>query len=178
MDLTSLKTPQKADLLISFMDIQNFIGIGRELTDPLKLFDLLNAMARAVIEEVEGTSGLVVKFIGDSCLTVFPEEDADAAIRVILAVKQKVEKLLSGMGFPNKLRVTAHCGEAAIGPYGYGGNIRLDVFGESVNTAAMLGRGEHRGKLILSPQAFRKLSPEARKMFHKHTPPIVYVAED
>jgi hypothetical protein len=48
--------------------------------------------------------------------------------------------------------------------------------GEAVNIASMLGRGEHRGRLVISPQVFRKLSPETRKSFRKFTPPIVYVA--
>jgi hypothetical protein len=30
---------------------------------------------------------------------------------------------------------------------------------------------------VISPQAFRKLSPATRKSFHKYTPPVVYVAE-
>jgi class 3 adenylate cyclase len=177
MDLISVQKPQKADLLVCFMDIQNFLAISHDVSDPLKLFDLLNAMARSIIEEVEGTPGLVIKFIGDACLIVFPEDAVDAGVGILLSIKAKVEKLLSNLGYPNRLRVTAHFGEAAIGPYGFGRHIRMDVFGDCVNTAAMLGRGEHKGRLIISPQAFRKLSPQTRKKFHKHTPPIVYLAE-
>jgi class 3 adenylate cyclase len=69
-----------------------------------------------------------------------------------------------------------HFGETAIGPFG--GSTELDVMGDSINVAARLGRGEHRGRFIISPQAFRKLKPETRKVFHKHTPPVVYVADE
>jgi class 3 adenylate cyclase len=177
MDLTSLKKPQKANLLVSFMDIQNFLAISHGIPDPLKLFDLMNTVARAIVEEVEGTPGLVVKFIGDACLVVFPEDAVDAGVHVLIAIKAKVEKLLSDSGFPNKLRVTAHFDEAVIGPYGWGDHIRMDVLGDGVQIAATLGRGEHKGMLIISPQAFRKLSAQMRKKFHKYTLPIVYVAE-
>ena len=177
MDLISIKKPTKVNLLVSFMDIENFMSIAHGVPDSLKLFEMLNEMARAIIEEFEGTPGLVIKFIGDACLAVFPEAAADAGVLVLLAVKEKVEKLLSGFGFKNRLRVTAHFGEAAIGPYGWGDHVRLDVFGDSVQIAATLGRSEHKGRLIISPQAFRKLSSKTRKMFHKYTPPIVYVAE-
>jgi hypothetical protein len=29
--------------------------------------------------------------------------------------------------------------------------------------------------MALSPQAFRKLEPETRKLFKKHTPPVTYI---
>lgn len=54
-----------------------------------------------------------------------------------------------------------------------GGLAQLDVIGETVNVCATL---PHQG-VTLSPQAFRRLRPEHRKMFHRHTPPITYRPE-
>ena len=39
----------------------------------------------------------------------------------------------------------------------------MKFIGDTVNIAASLGRGEHRGRLIISPQVFRKLSLPSRR---------------
>ena len=54
----------------------------------------------------------------------------------------------------------------------------VDIFGEAINTAFTVDRRSHRGRLVISPQAFRRLAPETRKRFHRHTPQIVYVADE
>ena len=53
-----------------------------------------------------------------------------------------------------------------------------DVFGPTVNNAAMVDRRQQRGRFVMTPQAFRSLKPDTRKRFHKHTPPVVYLAEN
>jgi class 3 adenylate cyclase len=178
MEFSNISTPQKAELLIAFLDIQNFMSIGQKLSDPVSIFELMDKVACLIIEEIEGTAGLVLKFIGDACMIVFPEEYADVGVNSIISIKSKVERLLAGLGHATRLRVNVHFGETAIGLLGKGKCRRLDIYGDAVNIAAVLGRGEHRGRLLISPQAFRKLSLETRKRFHKFTPPIVYVAEE
>lgn len=178
MDFSKVTTPQKANLLVSFMDIQGFLGIAQKLKDPLDQFSLLSGFARMVIHDVESTSGRVIKFIGDSALVVFPEEAVDQGVKTLLALKARLEGYLSEKGFANRLRITAHFGEVAIGLLGEGHCRQLDILGDSVNTAAMLERAGHGGRLVISPQAFRKLSPSTRKLFHRFTPPQVYLAEE
>jgi hypothetical protein len=58
------------------------------------------------------------------------------------------------------------------GPFGAAGARRFDVIGKAVNTAATLADGSG---VTLSVSAFRKLGPELRRRFHKHTPPITYI---
>jgi adenylate cyclase len=177
MDFSSLTQPRMADLLISFMDIQGFSGMARSLETPLALFEALDGWARLVVAGIEAAGGRVVKFIGDECLVVFTEDAVDEGVRALIDVKAKAEAYLAARGFPTKMRVTAHFGAVAVGPFGAGGCRLIDVLGDTINVAASLGRGEHRGRLVISPQAFRKLSPATRKGFHKYTPPIVYMAE-
>ena len=57
MDISAISKPQKADLLVSFLDIQNFSGISRTLPDPLALFDLLDSVAVLMTRELEGAGG-------------------------------------------------------------------------------------------------------------------------
>ena len=177
MEFSTLTAPVKGDFLIAFADIQNFLGLAKGIPDSLDLFNLLNGIARNMIECIEGTPGKIVKFIGDACLIVYPEGSVDIGIERILLLKKKCEQYLAGLGFSNKLRISAHYGEAAIGQFGQGCYQQIDILGDSVNTASAIGRGEHRGRLVISPQLFRKLSSFNRKAFHKYTPPIVYIAD-
>ena len=67
--------------------------------------------------------------------------------------------------------IQAHFGPVVAGLYGPAGDQRFDVLGMTVNTAARL---ESRG-VSLSVDTFRKLSPETRRRFQKHTAPTVYI---
>ena len=170
----SITRPQKADLLICFCDVEGFTAISRAKPDPLELFELLDGFARGMRGAVEGSAGRVVKLIGDSALIVFPADAADAGMQILLDLKRRLERYLARQGAKARVLFQVHVGEVAVGPFGGGG---LDVMGDQVNVTARLGRGEHRGAFVISPQAFRRLRPATRKLFHKHTPPIVYVAE-
>ena len=178
MDFSKVTTPQKVSLLISFMDIQGFLGIAQKLKDPLDLFALLNYLAKVIVHDVDATAGRVIKFIGDSALVVYPEEAADQGVNALIALKALVRLPLSQKGYPTTIRMTAHFGEVAMGLLGEGTCRHLDILGEAVNTAALLERTGHGGRLIISPQAFGKLSPSTRKLFHTFTPPQVYLAEE
>jgi len=57
------------------------------------------------------------------------------------------------------------------GLIGAHGNKQPDVYGETVNTAATM----QSNGIAVSPQVFRLLSPAARKLFKKHTPPVTYI---
>ena len=174
MRLDSLSQPVTIDLLVSFADLEDWMGMVRSLGDPIDAFRLMDSLDKSIGPIVEEAGGIVVKTIGDSWLIAFPSEAADAGIRALLKVKEAVERALKERGFKNRLRVVAHLGSAVAGPFGAAG--RLDIYGETINTAANIGRGEHRGRLVISPEAFRSLSPDTRKLFRRHTPAIVYLA--
>lgn len=75
----------------------------------------------------------------------------------------------NGMSCSHYFKV--HFGPVMAGPIGTRTDKRLDVFGETVNIAATLKAGG----IAITPQVFRKLAPETRKLFKKHTPPITYI---
>jgi adenylate cyclase len=164
----------KIRALICFTDISGFTGISRS-KDPEEAYRILREFAAISTEEVQDTTGCIVKYIGDSSLIVFPEEDADRGVRTLLELKDRLDEILENRGYAQKVGFSLHCGELYV--------MRLppfdsfDVVGDAVNIAATLDRGRNRGKLIVSPQVFRKLKPETRKRFHKFTPPVVYTAE-
>jgi len=175
MDFSKISNPQKVNLLISFIDITS---TSQKLADSILLFELINSFAHAIIETMHNTSGRIIKFVGDTCLIIFPEDSVDEGVLTIKSIKERCDKLFIQKGIPAKLSINIHFGEVAIGQIGYGEYQSIDIFGDAVSITSKLPRGEHSGKLIISPQTFRKLSPTTRKYFHKYTPPILYIAED
>ena len=176
-DFHSITKVQKANLLICFYDIANFSSISRSKVDSIEIFELLNGMAKITYNAVNNSTGYVVKFIGDSALLIFPESSIDEGASLLLSLKEKLEEFFQAKGFSIKVAFNLHFGEVALGPFGNDSHTTLEVFGDHVNATAALAKGQHRGRFVISPQVFRKLSPETRKKFHKYTPPIVYLAE-
>jgi len=173
--LDALVEPRKLDLLICFCDIVNFTAVARATPEPLDVFRLLSGMASLMAGLVAPTNGRIIKFIGDSALIVFPETNTDEGVRLLLDMKSRMEHYLAQKGSRCTVRFQLHVGEAAVGRFGDTGAI--DVMGDAVNVTARLGSREDRGMFVISPQAFRKLEPNTRKLFHRFTPPIVYVAK-
>src|SRR5207237_10013877 len=112
--------------------------------------------------------------IGDAALLVFPEDAVDRGVEGLLQLKDTVDDLMQERGWDCRLAVKAHFGTTVAGPFGAAGAKRFDVIGKAVNTAASL---DSTG-VTLSVEAFRKLSPDMRTRFKKHTPPITYLRND
>ena len=103
-------------------------------------------------------------------MAVFPESAVDRAVEMLLGLKQSVDALLVNGGWECRFRAKVHFGSAIAGSFGEPGGKRYDVIGKAVNTAAAL---DSTG-VALSVAAFRKLGPELRKRFKRHTPPVTY----
>jgi adenylate cyclase len=166
----------QTNLLIAFIDIARFVDVAKKF-EGLELYDLMNGMAITAIRLIKKSPGRIVKFIGDSMLIIFPEESVDEGVLTILELKEAIIAYFKSYGLDIKLHVGVHVGEAIVGPYGEKPHKSIDVFGDSVNRAAILAGSAYKGKFVITPQAFRKLRPETRKKFHKFTQPIVYIAE-
>ncbi len=155
-------------------------GFGR-LTRSMDLGDqavLLKDFAKLTWKHISLHKGVLIKYIGDSALGYFPADRVDEGVQALLDMKRDVETNLKIGGTALKIRIGAHYGPfglASFEPFD-----QPDLLGETVNIAAMLGSGgqsSHRDRLILTPEAFRKLGPQMRKTFHKFTEPVVYLAE-
>ena len=153
-------------LLIVFADLTRYSAQAMCVTD-LELADVMNGHYARVTSHIEGGGGRVVKFIGDAALAVFPEEAAGRGVEAMLALKEEVDEAFARANWMCRLVVKVHFGEVVAGDFGG----RFDVLGKHVNAAAML---DSLG-VSLSVEAFRKLPPDLRKRFKKHTPPITYI---
>lgn len=160
-------------LLIAFVDLTRFFVQSQRVTD-VELADTLDAFYETVAVPVEKAGGRVVKYLGDAALVVFPEDAVDRGVEALLQLKDVVDELMERRRWDCRLTVKAHFGTVVAGPFGAAGAKRFDVIGKAVNTTATLeGVG-----LTLSVPAFRKLGPELRRRFRKHTPPITYIRHE
>jgi class 3 adenylate cyclase len=164
----ALDSPIQANVLVAMCDCSRFMQSTKGRSSA-ELFADLNDFYILVDDAVQAAGGLVVKFMGDAALIVFPEELADQGIMALLDIKASVDRWLQDRPIGHSLYVNAHFGEATLGRMGRAGH--LDVIGETVHIAATLGS---RG-FGISQQAFRQLTPEHRQLFHKFTPPVMYL---
>jgi adenylate cyclase len=172
MDVTANARAQR-ELIIVFVDLSVFTkdASSREET---AIAEIIDAYYERVAAGVSAAGGAVVKFIGDGALLVFPHERADDALAALFALRREIDGWLAKEGWSSRLTVRAHSGSVIAGGFGARDAKQFDVIGNCVNVAARLPRPYH-----ITPQVFRLLSPDARKRWKKHTPPITYIpAED
>ena len=168
--LDRIDAPRAADFLVAFSDLTAFSRFARSRS-PQELFDTLSDYYEFVGEVIENAGGKVVKFIGDACLIAFTEEQVDEGVLALKELKDAGDAWLEGRGASCRHQIAADFGPVFCGPVGTREDKRFDVFGEAVNTAAVL---KSKG-FAMTPQVFRRLAPATRKQFKKHTPPITYI---
>ena len=170
MSVLPLASRAEVPLLIAFADLTRFAATAATVEDA-ELATTVDAFYERVGARIDAAGGVVIKFIGDAALIVFDAEHVDAGVEALLSLKEDVDRFFEQKGWPCRLVVKAHFGAAVAGPFGTASEKRFDVLGKAVNTAAML---DSTG-LALSADAFRKLRPETRRRFKKHTPTITYI---
>jgi len=162
-------------LLVAFADLLRYTAQVDRLPDA-EVARVMTAYYALAGSTMASGGGRVVKFIGDAMLAVFPAERSEDGVVALLNLKDAADELMVQQGWDCRLVVKAHFGPVAAGLFPVGSEERYDVLGRTVNIAARLEAG---AGFALSAEAFRRLGPEARRRFKKHTPPITYIrAED
>jgi class 3 adenylate cyclase len=164
----ALSAPLQANVLVAMCDCSRFMQSTKGRTSA-ELFADLNEFYVLIEDAIGAAGGHVVKFMGDAALVIFPEDLADQGIMALLDLKSTVDRWLQDRPIGQNLNINVHFGDATLGRMGRVGS--LDVIGETVAIAATLGSRS----FGLSQQAFRCLTPEHRKLFHKFTPPVMYL---
>lgn len=168
-------SPAETTLLIGVSDLSGFTRATAGMGAACDLFRLMDEYAEWVGDLVAGSGGRVVKFIGDGVLMSWPVAAADAGVAALLRLRHEGDAWWAARGLAAcRHDVKAHVGNVACGLLGVRDDKRPDLIGSGVNACFLLkGHG-----FVLSPQAFRALSPETRRHFKKHTPPVVYIPLD
>jgi len=157
-------------LLVAFVDLTGFALQSTRVIDT-ELADAVDGYYQRVTERIAAAGGRVVKYIGDGTLVVFDADDTEPGVAALLDVKLLVDRYFEGLGWPCRATVKAHVGTVIAGPYGPPDDLRFDVIGTTVNTAAMLDTSG----VALSAEAFDRLSPAMRQRFKEHTSPVTYL---
>ena len=149
------ETPVRMSLVIAFADIAGFAKHAAKLEDE-EVFAWMNAFYGRVETAVSAADGLVVKYIGDAVLMVFPGDRAAGAVQCLAELRNETNAWLADVAPDTSLGVKAHLGEPIAGLIGSGENRRFDVLGNAVNdTARLKGHG-----LILSETLRRAIDAD------------------
>jgi class 3 adenylate cyclase len=171
MPWLDITIPTETNLLVGFYDLTGYMRLSDQIDDKSLLehksgyFDFTGGI-------IEAEGGLFLKAMGDAGLADFQSEDAEWGVGAFLWVKAEGDQWLREHGLMIVAVVKIHLGPVMLGLVGSPLRKRIDIYGKTVNTAALLGS---KG-FAMSPQVFRKLGPESRKRFKKHTPPVTYIA--
>ena len=167
---TEIQELQEINLLVSFCDIKGFFGYCQGKS-PLEIATFLDEFYELVGDIIEEAGGQVLKFLGDAALIIFAKEDVNRGVVALKKLQEESDAWLKVRNTPCRNIIKVHFGPVAIGLVGKRHNKQVDVFGMTVNTAAKIPSYG----LSITPQVFRQLDPETRKLFKKHTPPIRYI---
>lgn len=160
-------------LLVAFVDLTRFMAQSRRVSDA-DIAATLDSYYERVAAAAEAAGGQLVKIFGDGALIVFDEDAVDRGVQALLELKESIDGFMGERGWDCRLTVKAHFGTVIAGEFGAAGAKRYDVIGKAVNTSATLdGAG-----VTLSVEAFRKLAPELRRRFRKHTQSVTYIRNE
>ncbi|MBC8311761.1 MAG: adenylate/guanylate cyclase domain-containing protein [Candidatus Marinimicrobia bacterium] len=123
--------------IVCFTDISGFHEISKN-TD-IEIHKFLNAYYQQVGDVAISLSGEIIKYIGDSMLIIFPPSHPNTIVDKLTHLCHEFIVLLNKFGINNHhhLMVGLAMGEIKIGSIGHPSKIQKDVFGLTVNHAAM-----------------------------------------
>ncbi|HEY9661284.1 MAG TPA: adenylate/guanylate cyclase domain-containing protein, partial [Allocoleopsis sp.] len=149
-------------MAVMFSDIRSFTTISESMT-PKENFAFVNAYLKRVSPEIRNNHGLIVKFLGDGMMAVFPEgaDDAIAAgVAMFRTVEQYNKKRQQDGWVPINVGIGVHVGHMMLGMVGEDNRMQGDAFSDNVNlTARLEGLTKFYGvSLLISEQALANLS--------------------
>ncbi len=149
-------------MAIMFSDIRSFTTLSETMT-PKENFAFVNAYLKCVSPEIRNNHGLIVKFLGDGMMAVFPDgaDDAVAAgVAKLKAVAQYNEARHQDGWLPIHVGIGIHFGQMMLGMVGEANRMQGDAFSDNVNlTARLEGLTKFYGvSLLISEQTLNHLS--------------------
>jgi class 3 adenylate cyclase len=140
----------------------------------VEVTELVHRFYAAAAALVESHGGRVVKFVGDGCLAIFPEDVAPVAVACAVDFADIAHELSEAFGVALDVGANVHLAMVVEGSFGVGASAAFDVMGVGVLHAFRMGAGP--GVRISEP-VYRKLPNDQRRGWRKHQPPATYVRE-
>lgn len=153
-------------MAVMFSDIRSFTTISEGMS-PQDNFNFVNAYLKRVSPEIRSNYGIIVKFLGDGMMAVFPE-GADDAIAAGVAKQNQVQKYnisRTSKGYlPLEVGIGIHVGHMMLGMVGEESRMQGDAFSDNVNlTARLEGLTKFYGvSLLISEQALQNMSTASK----------------
>lgn len=149
------------EMTIMFSDIRSFTTMNEVMT-PQESFNFINGYLQRVTPVVRDHHGVVVKFLGDGIMAVFPEH-ADDAMQGAIAQFQQIEAynldLIKAGSPPINVGMGLHLGYMMVGMVGEYNRMQGDAFSDNVNlTARIEGLTKFYGvSLLISEEVYQRL---------------------
>jgi len=137
MDLRVLTECDETVVIVGFFDLTGYAKWSEE-RPPRELLDLAIALFKRTGRTIADAGGQLVKAIGDAGMFVFPADDPDRAVRALQTMKRDCDTWLAKRGYPGVMVVKVQLGPVACGPVGPPSDERFDVYGLTVNRAAVM----------------------------------------
>ena len=156
-------------MAVMFSDIRSFTTLSEKMT-PKESFGFVNAYLQKVSPQIRNNHGLIMKFLGDGMMAVFPEgaDDALAAgVAMFRVVENYNQERLQIGDEPIKIGIGIHVGHMMLGMVGEENRMEGDAISDNVNlTARLEGLTKFYGvSLLITQQAFEHLThPESYQL--------------
>jgi len=157
---------KRVDISVLFADIRGFTTFSETIA-PEKLVSILNRYLAAMAEAVLAQEGTIDKFMGDAIMAWFnapvPQKDHTLrAVKAALAIRDSVEGLYKELPEDSHLAFGAgiHYGDAVLGLIGTERRLEYTAISDSVNTAKRLQENSARNQIVISREAYERVSDE------------------
>ena len=128
------------EMTVMFTDIRGFTSMSEAMT-PRETFDFVNAYLEEVAPAVRFHNGVIVKFLGDGTMAVFPES-ADSAVNAGIDTFQCLQtynqRRIARQEAPIQLGIGIHVGHMMVGIVGERTRMQADALSDTVNLTARL----------------------------------------
>lgn len=150
------------EMAVMFSDIRLFTTISEKMT-PQEIFSFVNAYLKRVSPEIHHHKGIIVKYLGDGLMAIFPNS-ADDAIQAGIAKLRKIREYNQERQttdyLPIKIGIGIHIGHVMVGMIGEEKRMQGDAISDIVNlTSRLEGLTKFYGvSMLISEQVLQKLN--------------------
>lgn len=159
---------ERGTITTLFADVRGFTSFSESLP-PEQLVSILNLYLAAAAETVLAQEGTLDKFMGDAVMAIFnaPIKQPDhtlRAVRAAIGIRDsliRVHRKLPKQFWLN-FGVGIHYGDAVLGLVGTEKRVDYTAIGDSVNTAKRIQENAVAGQILISKEAFERVSKNVR----------------
>ncbi|MCP5501740.1 MAG: response regulator [Leptospiraceae bacterium] len=123
---------------VMFIDIVGFTNIS-EVLSPYEGYKMINNYLKLVCPIIRKQGGIIIKYLGDGIMAIFPK-NLDLAIQASIRIHKTLEKAnqIFRLDPSIKVKIGLHYGDMTFGIVGESNRLQVDSFSDNVNLAARI----------------------------------------